>query len=152
MPNKEGLAMPKGPRFRASRLATACLALSASIAIAGCSSEPSQRAYWGHPEDSQVAIYVFERCLIASQPPSATHYNDQDEVVEKCSQAAADLARYCPKGATDCLPQYQRTQSEVQAILPRDTDGNPKGGDATQAPSDSLTAGAEGIAQGGSHD
>lgn len=31
------LAMPKGPRFRATRRATACLVLSASIAIAGCS-------------------------------------------------------------------------------------------------------------------
>ena len=30
------MAMPKGPRFRATRRATACLVLSASIAIAGC--------------------------------------------------------------------------------------------------------------------
>lgn len=152
MPDKEGLAMPKGPRFRASRLATTCLALSASIAIAGCSSEPNQRAYWSHPKDSRVQAFVFDRCLVASQPPSATHYNDQDEVVEECRSVASDMARYCPEGDTDCLPQYQRAQSEVQAILPRDTDGNSKSGDAKQAPSDSLTAGAEGIAQGASHD
>lgn len=34
--------MPKGPRSRASRRATVCLALSASIAIAGCSSSEAK--------------------------------------------------------------------------------------------------------------
>lgn len=131
MPNNESLAMPKGPRFRASRLATTCLALSASIAIAGCGDiKAHKEAHW-KIRDQTIAI--------AERPP------ESGIEVELARMALADGV------VTRSESAHLTAVSEQRGKL-RDTDGNPKGGDATQAPSDSLTAGAEGIAQGGSHD
>lgn len=90
------------------------LALVAAVAVAGCEPQPEQLAYWQHPEDPRTKAQAMERCLERAQGPKAVHYNDLDEAIEACESYASDMARYCPDKARTCLPQYQRTQADVQ--------------------------------------
>ena len=126
MPNKEGLAMPKGPRFRASRLATACLALSASIAIAGCSVTK-------HGDATAICKHL------------AT--GETYEAKARIHAGTSEYKLYAWEFVDgNGLPRSITADESDDWSCISDTDGNPKGGDATQAPSDSLTAGAKGIA------
>lgn len=91
--------------------------LATLIALTACSPEREQRAYWEHPSDPQVTAFGFQLCLANGKGPQSTKYNDWDEAIEACDSFAEDLARYCPTAATDCLPQYQRTQADVRRVL-----------------------------------
>ena len=61
-------------------------------------------------------------------------------LIERLTSAKAELTDRVSKARIN----YQRT---VEKLLASDTDGNPQGADAKQAAGESLTAGAEGIAQ-----
>lgn len=80
----------------------------------------------------------------------------EDDLRKECADVFAYnimLADALGMDADDLLAMVAHKQQVfVDKMRARDTDGNSKSGDAKQAPSDSLTAGAEGIAQGGSHD
>ena len=92
-------------------------AIGLLVALSACTPEREQRAYWEHPSDAEVTAAAFQTCLTSANGPQATRYNDWDEAIQACESYAEGLARYCPPAATDCLPQYQRSQADVRRVL-----------------------------------
>jgi hypothetical protein len=92
-------------------------AIGLLAALPACTVEQDQREYWEHPSDAEVTATAFQTCLTGSTGPQSTRYNDWDEAIEACASYAKDIARYCPPAATDCLPQYQRSQADVRRVL-----------------------------------
>ncbi|WP_324807159.1 hypothetical protein SH584_11330 [Sphingomonas sp. LY29] len=124
------------------------LAVGIAIALAGCDGKPDPLNWTEVPKEPQVYAYVLDQCLRSTTGPAATRYNDWDEAIDECSQAARDASRFCPEGML-CRPDVSVTRADVRRILPAIAAGS--GTDETseaQAQAEGSQSGPKGIAQG----
>ena len=96
----------------------AAFALSAAACSGPVGSESNPMNWLQQPNDPEVMVYVFEKCMKSASGPQVTRYNDWDEAIQECRLTAASASAYCPKEKV-CTPSSV-TLEQVRAILPKE--------------------------------